>query len=157
MMAGFKAVDFYPKKKRSKPSYVAKESQFMSDVEKLFEIFCEDNQRRRELEKKYRPRMTQDDFLFYKDQKGPRKAICLRLEEPLTSSDLQFRRRIDRKDGDQLPDPSQGGSGDASGAGDPMVLDDQSLFSDTEYGCSQSSKSSFVDFSEHHNEACETR
>ena len=29
---------------RSKPSYVAKESQFMSDVEKLFNIFCEDNQ-----------------------------------------------------------------------------------------------------------------
>ena len=60
----------------------------MSDVEKLFDIFCEDNQRRRELEEKYRLRMTQDDFLCYENQKGPRKAKCLRLEKPLTSSDL---------------------------------------------------------------------
>jgi len=43
-MAKFKAVDYYPKKKRSKPWYVAKESQFVSDVEKLFDIFCEDSQ-----------------------------------------------------------------------------------------------------------------
>ena len=124
MMTEFKAVDHYPMKKRSKPLYAAKESQFMSDVEKLFDIFGEDNQRRRELEKKYRLQMTQDDFLFYENKKGPRKARCLRLEEPLTSSDLQFRKRIDNKGGDQLPGPSQGGSGDASGAGDPIVLDD---------------------------------
>ena len=44
MMTDFKAVNHYPKKKRSKPSYVAKESQFISDVEKLFDMFCEDNQ-----------------------------------------------------------------------------------------------------------------
>ena len=100
----------------------------MSDVEKLFDIFCEDNQWRRELEKKYRLQMTQDDFLFYEDQKGPKKARCSRLEEPLTSSDLRFKRRIDKKGGDQLPGPSHGGSGDASGAGEQIVLDDQSLF-----------------------------
>ena len=52
-MKEFKAVDYYPNKKRSKSSYVAKESQFMSDVEKLFDIFCEDNEKR-ELKKKYR-------------------------------------------------------------------------------------------------------
>ena len=91
--------------------------------------------------------MTQEDFLFYEDQKGPRKARCLRLEEPLTSSDLRFRKRIDNKGGDQLPGPSQGNSGDASGAEDPTVLNDQSLFSDTEYSCSQSSESSSVSFS----------
>ena len=95
----------------------------MSDDKKLFDIFCEDNQRRRELDQKYRLRMTQDDFLFYEDQKGPRKARCLRLEKPLTSSDLRFR-RIDKKGGDELSVPSQGGSGDASGAADPIVLDD---------------------------------
>ena len=119
----------------------------MSDVEKLFDIFCEDNQRKRELEKKCRLRMTQDDFLFYEDQKGLRKARCLCLEEPLISSDLRFRKKVDSKGGDKLPGPSQGGSGDASGAGDPIVLDDQSLFSDTEYSCSQSSESSSVSFS----------
>ena len=65
--------------------------------------------------------------------KGPRKARYLCLEELLTSYDLRFRKRIDNKGGNQLLGPSQGGSGDASGAGDPIVLDDQSLFSDTEY------------------------
>ena len=44
MMSEFKAVDHYPKKKRSKPTYVAKESQFINDAEKLFDIFCEDIQ-----------------------------------------------------------------------------------------------------------------
>ena len=92
----------------------------MSDVETLLDIFCEDNQRRRELEKKYTLRMTQDDFLFHEDQKSPRKARCLRLKEPLTSSDFRFRRRIGKKGSDQLPDLSQGGSGGASSAGDPM-------------------------------------
>ena len=147
MITEFKAVDHYPKKKLSKPSHVAEESQFVSDAEKLFDIFCENHQRRRELQKMYRLRMTPDDFLFYEDQKGPRKARCLHLEELLTSSDLRFRKRIDNKGGNQLPGPSQGGSGDASGSGYPIVLDGQSLFSDAEYSCSQCSESSSVSFS----------
>jgi len=36
--------------------------------------------------------MTEDDFLFYEDQKAPRKDRCLHLEEPLTSSNLRLRR-----------------------------------------------------------------
>ena len=76
---------------------------------------------------------TKDNFLFYEDQKRPRKARCLHLEEPLTVSDLRFRKSIDNMGGDQLPGPSQGGSEDASGPGDPILLDDQSLFSGTEY------------------------
>ena len=48
MMTEFKAVDHYPTKKRSKPSYIAQKSQLINDVEKLFDIFCEDNQQRRE-------------------------------------------------------------------------------------------------------------
>ena len=118
----------------------------MSDVEKLLDIFCEDNQRQK-FEKKYRLQMTQDDFLFFEDQKGPKKARCLCLEEPLTSSDLRFRKRIDNKGSDQPPGASQGGSRDASGAGNPIVLDSQPLFSDTEYSCSQCSESSSVIFS----------
>ena len=49
--------------------------------------------------------------------------------------------------GDQLPGPSQGGSGDASCPGDPIIWDDQSLFSDTEFSCLQSSESTSVSFS----------
>ena len=147
MMAECKAMDHYSKKKHSKPSYVAKKSPFMSDVEKSFDIFCEDKQWRRELEKRYTLGITQDDFVFYEDQKGPRKARCLPLQKPLTSSDLPSRKRIDNKGDDQLPGPSQYGSGDASGAGDPIVLNYQSLFSDTECSCSQSSKSSSICFS----------
>ena len=91
--------------------------------------------------------MTQDDFLFYEDQKGPGKARCLRLEEPLTSSDHRFRRRIDEKGDDLLPGPSHSGSRDASGSGDTIVLYDQQLFSDIEDNCWQSSESS-LSFSE---------
>ena len=48
----------------------------MSDAEKLFDIFCHDNQQRIELER-YTVRMTQDDFLFYEGQKDSREAKCL--------------------------------------------------------------------------------
>ena len=44
----------------------------MNGVEKLFDIFCEDNQRRRELEEKYRQRMTQDDSVLRRS-KGNKK------------------------------------------------------------------------------------
>ena len=43
MMTEFKPLEHYPKKKCSKPWCVAKESQFLSDVGKLYVIFCEDN------------------------------------------------------------------------------------------------------------------
>ena len=46
MMTELKKVDHYPKKKCSKSSHVAKESQFRSDVKKLFDIFCEENQQK---------------------------------------------------------------------------------------------------------------
>ena len=118
----------------------------MRDVEKLFDMFCKDNQRRRELEKKYRLRMTRDDYLLYEDQKGPRKARCSRLEKPLTLSDLRFKERINKKSGVQLSSPSHGGSVDASDDGNPVVLDDQSLFSDSDDICSQSSESCSVNF-----------
>jgi len=42
MMKEFRIVDHYPKNKRSKPSYTAKQSQFLSDADKLFDIFCHD-------------------------------------------------------------------------------------------------------------------
>ena len=69
------------------------------------------------------------------------------MEEPLTPSDLRFRKKVDNKGGDQLPGLSQADSKDASGAGNPIVLDDQLLFSDTKGSCSQSSESSSVNFS----------
>ena len=67
------------------------------------------------------------------------------MEEPFTSSDFPFR-RINKKSSDQLPGPKQSGSGDASGGGDPIIYDDQSLFLHSEDSCSQSSESS-VSFS----------
>ena len=52
LVTEFKALDHYLKKKCSKPSYLPKESQFMIDVEKLFDIFCEDNQREKRIREK---------------------------------------------------------------------------------------------------------
>ena len=97
MMKDFKAIDHYPKKKRSKPAYVTKENQFMSDANDLFDIFCKDSSQRRELEEKFLLRMTQKDHEFYEDQKGPRNAKCLSSIDPLTSSDYRFQRRVQEK------------------------------------------------------------
>ena len=97
VMKDFKAIDHYPKKKRSKPAYVTKENQFMSDANDLFDIFCKDSSQRRELEEKFLLRMTQKDHEFYEDQKGPRNAKCLSSIDPLTSSDYRFQRRVQEK------------------------------------------------------------
>ena len=52
MVTEFKALDHCLKKKCSKPSCLPKESEFMGDVEKLFDIFCEDDHREKRIEEK---------------------------------------------------------------------------------------------------------
>ena len=37
--------------------------------------------------------MTKDDFAFYENQKRSRTATCINVVEPLTTSDIEFKRK----------------------------------------------------------------
>ena len=62
----------------------------MRDMDELFDIFCSDDQQRRQLEKQHLLRMTDRDFEFYSDQKGPRLMKCFKIVETLTAYDVKF-------------------------------------------------------------------
>ena len=66
----------------------------MTDMDQLFDIFCSDEKRRKELEKLNQLRMTSKDFDFYADHKGPRLMESMEIVEPLSVSDLKFKQRV---------------------------------------------------------------
>ena len=92
LVVAFSKLDRYPKKIRG-ASFLEKEAEFLSDIDKLFDVFCNDSEQRRRLEKDHKLRMTDKDFVFYEDQKSRRIGKCLDVAFPLTSSDQKFIRR----------------------------------------------------------------
>ena len=52
-------------------------TKFLHDIEELFDIFCNDQKQQQKLEKINKLKMNEDDFAFYKDQRGPRRKKCL--------------------------------------------------------------------------------
>ena len=89
LMKTFSSIDRYNKKKRGK-SFLQKEAEFLRDMDELLDNFCSDDQQRRQLEKQHLLRMTDKDFEFYSDQKGPRLMKCFIIVETLTTSDVKF-------------------------------------------------------------------
>jgi len=81
LVVAFSKLDRWPKKKRGS-SFLEREAEFLSDVDELFDVFCDN---------------TAQDYSFYHDQKGPRVAKCLDVLLSLTSSDKQFIRRLEIK------------------------------------------------------------
>ena len=65
----------------------------MRDLDELSNIFCSDDQQRRQLEKQHLLGMTDKDFEFYSDQKWPRLIKCFNIVETLTTSDVKFAER----------------------------------------------------------------
>ena len=59
-------------KKRRKDKFLKEAENFISNMPKSFDIYCENPQKRRALEITYQLRMTKDDFAFYENQKGSR-------------------------------------------------------------------------------------
>ena len=92
LMKTFSSINRYREKKRGK-SFLQKEVEFMRDMDELFDIFCSDDQQRRQLEKQYLIRITDEDFEFYSDQKGPTLMKCFNIVETLTTSNVQFAER----------------------------------------------------------------
>ena len=71
-------------------------TEFLRDIEELFDIFCNDQEQRRKLEiNKFK--MNKDDFAFYEDQIGPRKRKCLDVVEPIDQSDINFLQKMSQK------------------------------------------------------------
>ena len=94
LMDDFSYLNRFPKgKKRDGPSYQAKIQKFVLQTDKLFDIFCEDPAQRRALEVQYQLRMTDEDYLFYNDQKNLRLGRCIKYVEKLSSSDISFQRK----------------------------------------------------------------
>jgi len=94
LVATFAKLSRYPNNKKGKKIFMDLTS-FTNDIEKLFDIFCENPTQRRHLEVEYKLRMTDNDYSFYEDQKGPRAAKCTKVITPLDESDYLFARRHD--------------------------------------------------------------
>ena len=65
-------------------------TEFLRDIEELFDIFCNDQKQRRKLEEINKLKMNEDDFVFYEDQIGPSKIKRLDVVEPIDQSDINF-------------------------------------------------------------------
>jgi len=91
MAQTFSLLERYLKKKRG-PIFQKQLSDFMETSNKLFDIFCHDKIRRRELELKHPLRMSDIGFQFYEDQKGRRIGKCVAIMEDLTPSDIKFQK-----------------------------------------------------------------
>ena len=72
-------------------------TEFLSDIEELFHIFCNDQKQRRKLEEINKLKMNKDDFAFYVDQISPRKRKCLDVIEPIDQSDINFLQKMSQK------------------------------------------------------------
>ena len=65
-------------------------TEFLCDIEELFDIFRNDQKHRQKLEEINKLKLNKDDFAFYEDQIGPRKRKCLDVVEPIDQSDKIF-------------------------------------------------------------------
>ena len=72
-------------------------TEFLRDIEELFDIFCSDQKQQRKLEETNKLKMNEDDFAFYEDQIGPRKRKCLDVVEPIDQSDINFFQKMSQK------------------------------------------------------------
>ena len=81
-------------RKQRGETYFDNVKNFVTESQQLFDIFVYDKARRTELEIKHKLKKTEKEYWFYEDQKDPRAAKCLNIEEKLTDSDIRFVKRI---------------------------------------------------------------
>ena len=95
LVAGFSKLDRWHKKKRGS-SFLEKEAEFYHMLTSCL-MFFSTTLHSEDVWREHKLRMTEEDYSFYHDQKGPRVAKCLDVLLPLTSSDKQFMRRSEIK------------------------------------------------------------
>ena len=97
----FRKIESQPKKGKkgatTSATFENDMKKFLSDIEELFDVFCNDKKQLRKLEELHKLRMNETDFGFYRDQKGPRKEKCLDVVENLEQSDLNFIQKTSQK------------------------------------------------------------
>ena len=76
-------LDRWSKKMKNK-NFLQKERDFIADINKLFDISCQDISKRKKLEKQNNLHMSDRDYSFYKDQKDQRKQKCLDIVSRIT-------------------------------------------------------------------------
>ena len=73
----FRQIECQPKKRKKRIEhqceFIYYMTEFLRDIEKLFNIFCSDQKQQRKLEEVNKLKMNEDNFAFYEDQIGPRK------------------------------------------------------------------------------------
>ena len=70
----------------------------MRDMDELFDIFCSDDQQRKQLRKQHLLRMTDKDFELYSDQKDQGWLMkCFNIVETLTTSVKFAKRALDQQ------------------------------------------------------------
>ena len=72
-------------------------TEFLRDIEELFDIFCSDQKQRQKLEKINKLKMNEDDFAVYEGQIGSRKRKCLDVVEPIHRSDINILQKMSQK------------------------------------------------------------
>ena len=72
-------------------------TEFLRNIEELFDIFCNDQKQRRKLEEINKLKVNKDDFAFYEDQIGPRKRKCLDVVKLIDQSDINFLQKMSKK------------------------------------------------------------
>ena len=92
LVASFNSLDRWSKSKRGN-AFLQRESEFMQTIDDLFDVFCVDDQQRKNQEKQHGLRMAEADFAFYQDQKSERVRKCVDTVVSLSSSDKMFLRR----------------------------------------------------------------
>ena len=101
MVKDFHKIESQPKKGKkgatTSATFENDMKKFLSDIEELFDVFCNDKKQLQKLEELHKLRMNETDFGFYRYQKGPRKVKCLDVVENLEQSDLNFIEKISQK------------------------------------------------------------
>ena len=72
-------------------------TEFLRDIEELFDIFCNDQKQRRKLEEIKKLKINKDDFAFYEDQIGPRKRKCLDVVKSIDQSEINLLQKMSQK------------------------------------------------------------
>ena len=101
LVKDFRQIESQPKKGKkgfdTSATFNYNMTEFLRDIEELFDIFCNDQKQRRKLEEINKLKMNKDDFAFYEDQIGPRKRKCLDVVEPIDQFDINFLQKMSKK------------------------------------------------------------
>ena len=100
LVKDFRQIEFQPKKGKkgfnSSATFNYNMTEFLRDIEELFDIFCNGQKQRQKLEEINKLKMNEDDFASYEDEIGPKKK-CLNVVEQIDQCDKIFLQKISQK------------------------------------------------------------